>query len=190
MNELQDAIYDSLQGHKEDMVELLHLELPVRLQVWFGEESGGYLALHPLTTQGLYIAPTVDTPIHTVCVRMDSDIVQVIDSLAHEMRHAWQYENACNEELVRNKLHAFMVRVVAKVVKDIATLQYANAWEEVDARVFASWYVGGEDTPCPTVPMLEDMRVRYPSLSDGELRMMRRRAGNDYAQHGPNSIIS
>jgi len=189
MNMQHEQIFGALRSHKEDIASLLGLELPVKLEVSFDEESGGHLASRPLETVGLYVAPTVGFPMHTVCVRADADVIEMVNSLAHEMRHAWQYENACNEELVRTRLHAFVVKAVSKVVKDVATLQYANAWEEVDARVYASWYLSGEDVPCPTVPMLEDMRVRYPSLSDGELRMMRRRAGNDYAKHGPNSII-
>lgn len=160
------------------------MKLPVKLEVSFGEESGGYLALYSPETQGLYIAPTLDVPMHTVCVRMDADVMQVVDSLAHEMRHAWQYESGTGEVVVRNRVHQFIVDVVGRMYKKVSLLQYTVEWAEVDARVYASWYVSGDDMPCPTVPRIDTMRELYPSLSDGELRVLRARKAYQYERAG------
>lgn len=189
MNMQHEQIYAAFRSHKEDMASLLDLKLPVKLQVWFDDESGGHLANFPLETQGLYLNPTIDFAMHTVCVRMQGDVIESINSLAHEMRHAFQYENGLEENVVRGKLHQFVVSAISKVSSDVAHLQYANAWVEVDARTFAAWYVGGEDMPCPTVPMLEDMRSLYPSLSDGELRMMRTRKAYQYERTGMSNDV-
>lgn len=191
MNPMHEAIYDSLQSHKEDMASLLGLKLPVKLEVWFDETSGGFLATQPMEVEGLHFQPSLAFPMHTVCVRMSGDVIDVINSLAHEMRHAYQYENGLDEHVVRNKLHAFVVNTVAKVNKDVAALQYVNKWVEVDARVYAAWYVSGADTDCPYVPMIEDMRALYPHLSDGELRVLRTRMAYEYERTGmPNDVIN
>lgn len=184
MNMQHEQIYAAFRSHKEDMAELLGLKLPVKLQVWFDEDSGGFLQEYPLETQGLYLNPTIDFAMHTVCVRMQGDVIEAINSLAHEMRHAYQYENGLEEHVVRNKLHALIVNTVAKVSSDVAALQYTVDWAEVDARTYAAWYVGGEDMPCPTVPMIENMRALYPHLSDGELRVLRARKAYQYERTG------